>query len=147
VIISQVSAIKIGSHFQISENCSLYCQDPEKGSQLEIGNYVSLNRNVMINADCGGKISIGNDVLIAPNVTIRASNHAFSDKTRPMREQGHLPGTITIEDNVWIGSNAVILPGVRIKTGAIVAAGAVVTKDVEAYTLVGGVPAVKIKDI
>ena len=112
ITISNLENIRIGDNFNLSPYCSLYCQDPENGSVLEIGNNVSLNHNVMINADCGGKIYIGNDCIFAPNVVIRASNHRYSQSETSIRNQGHEPGEIVIEDNVWIASNVVILPGV-----------------------------------
>ncbi|MNG32136.1 Virginiamycin A acetyltransferase [compost metagenome] len=75
-----------------------------------------------------------------------AENHVFSDKTKPIKEQGIYRQGITIEDDCWIGSNVTILDGVTIGTGSVVAAGAVVTKDVPPYSVVGGVPAKIIKE-
>ncbi|MBN1431653.1 MAG: acyltransferase [Methanomicrobiaceae archaeon] len=98
----------------------------------------------MLNADCGGSIIIGNNVLIGPNVVVRSADHNFSSADTLIQKQGHTGGRITIEDDVWIGANAVILKGVTIKTGAVVGAGAVVTKDVDEYVIAGGVPAKKI---
>lgn len=106
-----------------------------------VGDNCALNSNVMINADIGGTILIGDWVIIAPNVVIRASGHIFSDPDRPIRLQGHKPGKIIIEDDVWIGANAVILQDIKLGHGAIVGAGAVVTHDVEPYQIVAGVPA------
>jgi galactoside O-acetyltransferase len=90
-------------------------------------------------------IEIGNDVLIGPNVVFRASNHNYNDKNTLIRLQGHTGGRIVIEDDVWIASNVVILPNVRVGKGAVIAAGAVVNKDVPSYSLAGGVPAQIIK--
>ena len=115
------------------------------GGQIIIGQKFSCNTNLHMNASCGGEISIGENVLIGPNVVIRTSNHNFTDRTKNINEQGHSFGNIKIEDNVWIGANCVILPNVHIGVGAILAAGAVVNKDVAPYTVVGGVPASKIK--
>jgi galactoside O-acetyltransferase len=108
---------------------------------IRIGDNVNMNNNVMINARGKGLISIGNSVLIGPNAVIRSNNHSFDRTDMPIREQGVVRGEITIEDDVWIAANAVILPDVRVGKGAIVAAGAVVTKDVAPFTIVGGVPA------
>jgi galactoside O-acetyltransferase len=118
----------------------LYGNDGE----ISIGNNISINTNVQIGAS-GGKIVIGNDVLIGPNVVIRATNHGVMRKML-INKQPHSGGTITIEDDVWIGSNAVILKNVRIAKGTIVAAGAVVVKDTEPYSIVGGIPAKKISE-
>lgn len=138
--------VVLGKKFGMNAHCQLICQDPQAGSELIIGDNVSINFGVMINADCGGKIRIGNDVLIGPKVTIRAANHRFDDLHQPIRLQGHSAGPITIEDNVWIGSHAVILPNVAIGSGAIIAAGAVVTKDVPAHAIAAGIPAKIIKN-
>lgn len=105
---------------------------------------MSFNTNVHVNAD-NGRISFGNHVLVGPNVVIRASNHRFDRTDTPIRDQGHSTGEITIEDDIWLGANVSVLGGVRIGRGAVVAAGAVVTKDVASFSVVGGVPARLIK--
>ena len=87
-----------------------------------------------------GGLTLGSGVLIGPNAVIVSTEHQF-DGARPIAEQGQLLRPTTIGDDVWIGANAVILAGVKIATGTVVAAGAVVGKDTEAYTIVGGVPA------
>ena len=94
-----------------------------------------------------GGITIGDRVYLAPLVQLLAVNHIYSDRNRPMVEQGITAQGIVVEDDVWIGGGAVITDGVRIGKGAVVAAGAVVTKDVTSYTVVGGVPAKLIKQI
>jgi acetyltransferase-like isoleucine patch superfamily enzyme len=71
--------------------------------------------------------------------------HGFSDVDKPMSHQGYTNAPIVIEDDVWVGFQAVILPGVTIGHGSIVGAGAVVTKDVEPYTVVVGIPARPLK--
>lgn len=88
-----------------------------------------------------GGVRIGHRVYTSPMVQIVAVNHVFDDPSRPFVEQGITAEGITIEDDVWIGSGAVVTDGVRIGRGAVVAAGAVVTSDVPAHTVVGGVPA------
>ncbi len=75
-------------------------QDPDKGSQIIMGNNISINHHVFINADCGGKITIGDNVIIGPMTILRASNHNFDDPDAPIRSQGHKPGAIHIEDDV-----------------------------------------------
>ncbi|MCS6825784.1 MAG: acyltransferase [Caldilinea sp.] len=94
-----------------------------------------------------GGITIGDRVYTAPMVQMLAVNHVFDDPTRPMVEQGITAEGIVIEDDVWIGAGAIITDGVRICKGAVVAAGAVVTQDVPAYTVVGGVPAKTLRKI
>jgi galactoside O-acetyltransferase len=133
--------ISFGREFLIGSNCKIYCQDPEAGSTLVIGRKVSLNDGVCINADCGGQIFIGDNVIIGPNVIIRAANHRTSDLEKPIRSQGHVAGLINIEDGVWIGAGAIILPDVRIGEGAIIGAGSVVTKDIPPFSIAVGIPA------
>ncbi len=94
-----------------------------------------------------GGITIGDNVYTAPHVQILAVNHVYSDPSRPIIEQGITARGIVVEDDAWIGAGAIILDGVRVGRGAVVAAGAVVSDDVAAHTVVGGVPAQVIKTI
>ena len=110
---------------------------------VKLGNNLIFNRNVSITARSG--VTLGNNVLLGPNVVINDSNHRFIDKDTPINQQGHTAAEIVIEDDVWIASNSVILKGVHIGKGAVVAAGSVVTKDVPSYAVVAGVPARQIK--
>ncbi|MBE6500915.1 MAG: sugar O-acetyltransferase [Methanobrevibacter thaueri] len=113
----------------------------------DCGKNIHIGENVFINSNCTmqdqGGIYIGNDVLIGHNVCLLTLNHDFEIEKRAELH----PSPIHIKNKVWIGSNATILPGVTIGEGAIVAAGAVVTKDVDAKSIVGGVPAKLIKKI
>ena len=113
----------------------------------DFGKNIHLGENVFINSGCRfqdqGGIYIGDNVLIGHNVVLATLNHEENPKKR-----GNLaPAPIKIAADVWIGSNATVLPGVTIGKGAIVAAGAVVTKDVAENTVVGGIPARYIRDI
>ena len=112
-------------------------------SKLTIGDNVSVNRNSILHA--GGQIHIGSNVLIGPGVIIYSQNHSYSDSKKLIINQGYNTKKVTISDNVWIAANAIILPGVTIGKGSIVAAGSVVTKDVPANSIVGGNPAELIK--
>jgi acetyltransferase-like isoleucine patch superfamily enzyme len=94
---------------------------------------------------CSGFMSFGRRIMVGPRVSFFGENHVYDDVTRPIREQGVKTAPVVVEDDVWIGSHAVILPGTHIGVGAIVASGAVVTKDVEPYAVVAGVPARVIK--
>ncbi len=114
--------------------------------KVNIGNYFAINGNSRIIADNNGTICIGDHVMIGPNVTIRASNHETGKTDIPIWFQGQTGGEINIKDDVWIGANVVILPGVNIASHSIIAAGALVNKDVEAYGVYGGVPAKKISN-
>lgn len=111
-------------------------------SHVSLGN----NSGIGINASLTGSVIIGDNVMMGSDCTMYSRNHAFDRTDVPMCEQGYLPEkTIVIGDDVWIGGHVIILPGVHIGNGAIVGAGAVVTKDVPQYAVVGGNPAKVIK--
>lgn len=111
------------------------------GKNICIGN----NSGIGLNCRLSGPLSIGNDVMMAPNVTIVTQNHEVSDTEIPMRLQTAPKKKVVIGNDVWIGTNVVIMPGITIGNGCIIGAGAVVTKDVPDYAVVGGIPAKIIK--
>jgi len=88
---------------------------------------------------------IGDNCSIASNCVLRASNHNFNNLDIPIREQGHSYGEIILEDDIWISANCVVTANTKIGKGSVIGAGSVVTKDVEPYSVVGGVPAKLIK--
>jgi acetyltransferase-like isoleucine patch superfamily enzyme len=94
-----------------------------------------------------GPVTIGNHVNLAQGITVTALNHNFENSDSRIDEQGVSTKPVTIGNDIWIGTNAVILPGVTIGDHSVVAAGAVVTKDVPPHSLVAGVPAKIIKQI
>ena len=94
-----------------------------------------------------GPVTIGHHVNLAQGITITALNHNFEDKSQRIDAQGVSINPVIIGDDIWIGANAVVLPGVSIGHHSVVAAGAVVTKDVPPHSLVAGVPAKIIKEI
>ena len=94
-----------------------------------------------------GPVTIGSHVNLAQGITVTALNHNFSDSSLRIDEQGVSTASVTIEDDVWVGANAVLLPGITVGTHSGVAAGAGVTKDVPPFSLVGGVPAKVIKNL
>lgn len=126
---------------------------PDPNSKVEFGVYISnasnlkLGKNVRINENVFIQSAIiGDNVMIAPNVAILSSTHRYENLDIPMVEQEDIIGEAPIlENDVWIGRNVVILPGIKIGTGAIVGACSLVTKDVPAFAIVGGVPAKVIK--
>jgi len=136
--------IIIGSGISVGYGCKIYAQD--ENSSIIIGNKVSLNDNVMINAD-HGKIIIGDGSMIGPNTVLRASNHVFSTTSLFFRDQGHKSGSINIGKNVWLGANVSILPDVRIGENVVIGAGSVVTKDLPDNVVACGVPAKIIREI
>lgn len=163
------------NHVRLGKGVCVYCSPNKKGvkhcsimdyssifGDVEVGNNVFIHENVLVrsfdysisigknttinrNAIVEGQVTIGANCSIAPNVVIVGQNHNFSDKSQIIKAQGSSSKGIVIHDDVWIGANATILDGVTIGEGAIVAAGAVVTKDVEPYSIVGGVPAKLLK--
>jgi acetyltransferase-like isoleucine patch superfamily enzyme len=114
---------------------------------INYGRHTKIGKNVFINFDCVfldlGGITIEDNVLIAPKVSLLSEGHPLS----PEHRQSLVPGHILIKKNAWIGAGATILPGVTIGENAVVAAGAVVAKDVPANAVVGGVPAKILKTI
>ena len=94
---------------------------------------------------CSGKITIGNNVMLAPRVSIYAENHVFDHPEILIREQGVEKKEVIIEDDCWIAANSILLAGVTIGKGSVVAAGSVVTENVPPYSVVAGVPAKWIK--
>ena len=117
-----------------------------QGYNIEIGEGCLINHNNVLQAGkVDGKIRIGNYVHTGANVMIIAFNHAFDTRDIPTIKQDYYDADITIGDDVWIGGGTVILAGVNIGKGAIIAAGAVVNSDVPDYAIVGGVPAKIIK--
>lgn len=108
------------------------------GRNIRIGDYSGLG----INCRLYGPVSLGKHVMMGPDVIIITSNHKSDRLDIPMTEQGGTgPDPVVIGDDVWIGTRVIILPGVTIGHGAVLAAGAVVTKDVRPYAIVGGNPA------
>lgn len=114
---------------------------------INYGKNTKIGKNVFINFDCVfldlGGITIEDNVLIAPKVSILSEGHP----TDPKNRQSLVPGHIHIKKNVWIGANTTILPGVTVGENAVIASGAVVSKDVPANTIVGGIPAKIIKKV
>lgn len=121
VLLREAERIRIGEHGLINHNGVL--QAGKKHAWIRIGDYVH----------CG------------PGVMMFASNHSFDDPDVPSILQDYYDGDITIQNDVWVGAGSIILPGVTIGTGAVVAAGSVVNRDVPPYAVVGGVPAKLLK--
>ena len=108
-----------------------------------IGNHTRIGlHNTII-----GPVTIGSHVNLAQGITITALNHNFDDSEKRIDQQGISTKEVVLEDDIWVGANAVILPGVTIGKHAVVAAGAIVTKDVPPHSLVAGVPAKVIRQI
>lgn len=111
---------------------------------VSIGEGSSLAHNCVLSGATEG-IEIGKNVMIAPNVVIIAFSHGTLNNGIPMSKQKDVEGKVIIEDDVWISANCTIGKGVKIGQGSIVAANSFVNKDVEPFSVVGGVPAKLIK--
>ena len=128
--------MRLGGGVRLGRGCFVTASD----GHLELAENVAVSPCVHLGAD-GGRIEIGAHTAIGPGTVIRAANHRFERQDMPIMRQGHQAGEIIIESDVWIGANCVITPDVRIGQGAVVGAGAVVTRNVAPFAIVGGVPA------
>ncbi len=128
--------LRLGNGFTCEGSITL----APRGGTIEFGEDCFVGANCLLQAYYGTEIRIGSDVMIANNVTIVASNHSTA-RNLPMKNQPESGAGISIGSDVWIGANAVITDGVTVGNGSIIAAGAVVTRDVPPYSIAGGVPA------
>lgn len=130
----------------IGDNCYLGMFSIIKcyGGKIKIGSNVSINPFCFING--AGGLTVGDNVRIAAHTSIIASNHKFDLIDVPIRLQGVTAKGVVIEDDVWIGTGARILDGVTIGRGAVIGAGAIVTKSLDAFGVYVGCPARKVKD-
>jgi acetyltransferase-like isoleucine patch superfamily enzyme len=131
--------ICIGDNTSVNEGVCIMTY----GGDIRIGENCDINPYTIIYGH--GGTTIGNNVLIAGHCMIIPNNHLFNRRDIPINKQGNASLGIKIEDDVWIGHGCSILDGVLIGKGSIVAAGSVVTKSVQPYSIVGGVPAKFIK--
>lgn len=138
--------IKIGNKVTIGSH-ALIRPTGKYGGEIGAGLQIGDNSNIgpFSYIGCSGMITIGNNVMISPRVSIYAENHNFQHIDIPMKEQGVTKKAVIIEDDCWIAANSIILAGVTVGKGSIISAGSVVTKDVPPYSIVGGVPAKIIK--
>jgi len=137
--------IAIGNNVSIHRNTIIECTGVirELGEGLVIGNNVGIAQNCFIQVR--GFVSIGSNVMFGPNVSIFSENHGFDKTDVPMIKQPTSRKGVIIEDDVWLGTQSVILDGVTIGKGSIIAAGAIVNISVPPYSIVAGVPAKIIK--
>lgn len=128
---------KCGEDIVVKDHCYF-----GNGARLSVGSRTQLGQN----AQLGGEITLGDDILMGPDIVIMATAHNFDRIDIPINQQGAAPEEpVKIGNDVWIGTRAVIMPGVEIGDHCIVASGAVVTKSFEDYSIIGGVPAKLIK--
>lgn len=133
----------IGAHSEIYDHVVIRFVGGQ--GDIIIGKYCYLNAGCVLYS--GNGITMGDYVLIAPGAKIVPSNHGFASREEPMRCQGFAEskGGVVIEDDVWVGTNAVLLDGTIVGKGSIIAAGAVVSAKVPPYEIWGGIPAKRIR--
>ncbi|WP_200974985.1 DapH/DapD/GlmU-related protein [Echinicola sp. 20G] len=168
VTIRQARYLSVGKNFIAQDNCEINCLSQKGiifGDKVTVGNYAIIRPTNLYGGEpgiglkvgnnssighyayigCSGYIEIGDNVMMSPRVSIYSENHNFDDTESPMMEQGVTRSFAKIEDDCWIASNSIILAGVTVGKGSVVAAGSVVTKDIPPYSIVGGNPAKVIK--
>lgn len=136
-IITEPRGIEVGDNFKLSHDSYL------GGGKLKIGNDCFFGHNCHVEG--AGGVFIGDFFMAGPNVSILSATHEYKNSV-PIVSQGLKLDEVRIGDDVWLGTNVVVLPGVTIHRGSIVGANAVVTKDIGEYQIVGGVPAKFIKN-
>lgn len=128
---------------RIGANSSVACGAAIQGS-VTMGENCSVQMNSILCGYPDAPIQIGDDVRIAANCMMVSANHRFDEVEKPIRTQGLRFAPIVIEDDVWVASRVNIMAGVRVGRGSVLAAGAVVTKDVPPMSIMAGVPARRI---
>ncbi len=161
--LGEIDNIVLGDRVSVNRNATLHCYD--SNSSIDIGDgsiikqfvqiltypegKIRLGQNCSVNPFCVlyglGGLDIGDNVRIATHTVIVPANHIFDDPSVPITKQKLSKQGVVIEDDVWVGAGVTILDGCRIGKGAVVAAGAVVNKDVKPFAVVGGVPCKVIK--
>jgi acetyltransferase-like isoleucine patch superfamily enzyme len=129
------SFLRLGDDVHLARFCTL--RAGERGIRIHDGAGI----NIRTYLEGNGEIEIGPNALLSPGVQVLSANHVFDDPEVPIRFQGGVYGKVTLGEDCWLGTNVVVLPGVTIGRGAVVGAGAVVTKDIPAYSIALGVPA------
>ena len=134
-IVASGRGVELGDRVEIGDGAVL---DAQTG-RIAVGPGSAIGPFVVVYGE--GTVCMGSDVAIAAHSTVVAADHGFDDLGVPIRRQPSRAAGIRIEDDVWIAANSVVLDGVTIGVGSVVAAGAVATRSVEPYTVVAGVPA------
>ena len=131
-------SIALGDHVKLGPNLTI-----QGSGRLHIGSRTTIEANTVIG--CNQSISIGPDCLIASGVSIRDTDHQFANRNKPIRLQGITTSPVTIEANVWLGSNVTVTRGITIGTGSVIGANSVVTRDIPPHSIAAGIPTKVIK--
>ena len=137
--------VTIGDNFTLGEFSIIECTGVfnDIGESLKIGNNVGMNHHCFIGVR--GRIVIGDNVIFGPGVKIFSENHNYNRLDVPIKNQGVTKKKTIIGNDIWIGADVIILPGVNIGDGSVLAAGCIVTKDIPSFSVVAGIPAKIIK--
>jgi acetyltransferase-like isoleucine patch superfamily enzyme len=141
VIVKGGSSVKFLGYASFGNNTFI----SSRGGEIIFGRDFFGNQDVIYNCDNGGRLEFGHDCLVGPRSIFRTSNHNFASNEKLIREQGHISKNIKVGDDVWIGANVIVLPGVLIGSHAVIGAGSVVTKDIPDFAIAVGNPAKVIK--
>lgn len=133
--------VRLGNRVTVGENARILSSGVirEPGVGIRIGDDTAIGMDNLLWGQ--GGITIGSSCLLGPRVSIFSENHATGRRDVPIRSQGTVRGPVSVADDCWIGAASVIVAGVRVGEGAVIAAGAVVTRDVPPFAVVAGVPA------
>ena len=139
---NNLSSIKFGAfnYFYRYGNIEVY-----DGGIIEFGNNISINKGFSI--VCRSSIRFGNNIMIGPNAMIYDHNHNYFNNSMPFSKQGFNSKPIIFGDNIWLGANVFIAPGITIGSNVVIAAGSIVTKNIASNSIVGGNPAKLIRNI
>lgn len=139
------NGVQLGDNVTIGRFSTIQCTGVIRalGVGLTIGNNSAIGAYSYIGAQ--GGVEIGSSVIMGPRVSIHAENHRYDNDELEIRLQGESRQGITIGDDCWIGAGSTVLDGVQIEKGCVVAAGSVVTRNVPAYSVIAGVPALEVK--
>ena len=139
--VAPLAQMHIKDNPRIHPSASFRC-----GYNIYLGKNSHINQFCCIWASENSKIILGDDLLMGPGVKMFSSNHSTKDAAIPMNMQPWVEKDIVVGNNAWIGANSVVLAGVKIGDGTVIAAGSVVTKDIPEYVIAGGVPAKPIRN-
>ncbi|BBD09310.1 acyltransferase [Desulfovibrio ferrophilus] len=134
---------RIGSGSVIADNCWLNVCDRDDQTRMVIGQNVLIGRQSFISS--GGQLEIGDHCLFGPQVFVSDADHVVDNITRPYSEQGFTAGRVVVEENCWLGIHAVVTGSIVIGRGSVIAANAVINRDVPPFSIVVGIPARIIK--